>query len=527
MPLWTGMISSSIQVALASSVVILLSLTAASQHGGDGHAGRRLASQSGVLWEPYQSWTIRAPAYDGNPFDAVATVVFLHLESEDQHTTQMFYDGDGTWEFRFTGTRVGEWQFQSSSEHEAFDGWHGSIDIAPNPEPDAVGFLTARGTRFAVPTDEEGAMEARLYNVYMNHALKDSLDDYSSDLETLDFEMDEILDEVEEHGLDALFVAVNNNWFAFGSNGHHEHDSQDPSLETFLVLETLILRARHRGLSVHIWKWGDEDRRWTPIGVGGINGPPDRRLQRYIAARLGPLPGWTMSYGFDLHEWVTEEEVRSWWQYMHHHLGWPRLLMARESSSHSSSPFDMGDDKLDVFSTDEKKESLTEYYHSAAEKMATYALPLLYERRFLHTRDGTWDMETTRRAIWQFTMAGGAAGVWGVLWGDGPPYPEPAQLRTHSIFWRDRFGFDLSRTMLLGSDRAFALRDEKGSRAVVYAEAASTIRLARLGLTGPQSVIAVDTTAPYGEIELGIVHVDEYVWSAPYESDWALAVGSF
>ena len=76
----------------------------------------------------------------------------------------------------------------------------------------------------------------------------------------------------------------------------------------------MVVIAHRNGASLHMWAWGDESRRWTPIGVGGINGTPDRRLQRYIASRLGPLPGWTMGYGFDLQEWVSESQTQAWAQ---------------------------------------------------------------------------------------------------------------------------------------------------------------------------------------------------------------------
>ncbi|MCB9249861.1 MAG: hypothetical protein H6613_15565 [Ignavibacteriales bacterium] len=74
----------------------------------------------------------------------------------------------------------------------------------------------------------------------------------------------------------------------------------------------LIVTAREKGLHVHFWSWGDEQRNQTLVDVlGGINGVEDKRLQRYIAARLGPIPGWSMGYGFDLHEWVKRIKSES------------------------------------------------------------------------------------------------------------------------------------------------------------------------------------------------------------------------
>jgi hypothetical protein len=514
---------------VAALVALLITTVANVAVAISSDADRGFETRSALLWAPFEAWTVAAAGVPGNPFDAVATVTFTHQATGEHRTSEMFYVGDERWEFRFTGTRLGTWRFASFSAHAALDGWHGSIDVAQNPDPSVRGFLTATGTRFAEPTSEGGTVTTRLYNVYMNHELKNSLHEYSLDEEAREAEVAEMLDAVEAHGLDAVFVAVNNNWFQFGVDSHRDHDQEDPSLDSFAVLETLIVRAHQRGLSVHVWKWGDEDRAWTPIGVGGINGVPDRRLQRYIAARLGPVPGWTMSYGFDLHEWVTPEEVRSWWSYMHQHLGWPRLLMARESRAGREDPrdqFDLGQEKLDVHSSDERPEE--DFLESATALFEKAHTPLLFERRFLHTRDRVWDMETTRRALWQFTLAGGAGAIWGTLWDDGPPYPKPYQLQTHGSFWSERFTDDLTRAERTdGVGTAITLWNHVRTRAVFYAEATGSVRIDLSGAATPLRAVAVDTAAPYREIDLGRLPSEDQVWAAPHRSDWAVAVGDF
>lgn len=463
------------------------------------------------------------------PFDVEATVTFSHVGSDARHTTRMFYASDDTWSFRFTATRSGAWRFATASPHEALDGWSGVVEVSPNPDPEAAGFLTTAGSRVAVPIDEDGTLAARTYHVYQNTPSKNSLLDYSTDPDELESEVAEILGEAEAHGMDALFVAMNNNWFAFGADAWQDHDSEVPSLESFEVLETLILRAFERGLSVHIWAWGDEERGWTPIGVGGINGEAGRRLQRYIAARLGPLPGWTMSYGFDLNEWVAPAQVRSWWSYMHAHLGWPRLLMARESQADVSDPFfefDLGAHPLDVVSSDERPEE--DFFTNARTLLEREASPVLYERRFLHTRDGIWDLTTTRRAMWQLTLAGAAGGVWGVLWNDGEPYLETAPLYTHGRFWRDRLALDLDRANLLNDDAVtIELTDAAATRLVVYAEDVDRVPLDVSGMNASRHAIAIDTTRPYEEIDLGELAAEDGIWEAPYLSDWVVAVGDF
>lgn len=490
---------------------------------------RSFETQHGVLWEPFQEWSLTMAEEVAQPFDVEGIVVFDHVASDARHTTRLFYDGGNVWSFRFTGTRSGTWRFATASPHDDLDGWTGVVEVEPSPDAQATGFLTTAGSRMAVPIDEDGTLAARTYHVYQNTPFKNSLHDYSTDPVALETEIAQILGETEAHGMDAVFVAMNNNWFAFGASAWHDHDSQVPSLESFAVLETLILRAHERGLSVHIWAWGDEERGWTPIGVGGINGEADRRLQRYIAARLGPLPGWTISYGFDLNEWVTPAQVRSWWSYMHAHLGWPRLLMARESQADVGDPFlefDLGAHPLDMVSSDERPED--DFFASARALLARDAGPVLYERRFLHTRDGVWDQTTTRRAMWQFTLAGAAGGVWGVLWNDGEPYPETDTLHTHGRFWRHRLALDLDRASELGSDgTVIALADAAATRLVVYAEATSRVPLDVSAMRGSRRAVAIDTARPYAELDLGDLAAEDGTWEAPYASDWVVAVGDF
>lgn len=492
-------------------------------------AAQAFTTETGTLWGPVLEWEVENPAYSGNPFDVIADVAFTHVESGQSHETQMFYASDDLWKFRFTGTRTGEWTFETVSDDADLDGLKGTVVIEENPDADVRGFLVSDGNQFAIQSGDDGAVSATLYNVYYNHPDDThQLHHYSLDREETRRQINVVLDELESHGLQATFIEPRHSWFSYGAESHRDHDSVDPDPESFRILETIIMEAHKRGLHVHIWKWGDEERRWTPHGVGGINGEADRRLQRYIASRLGPLPGWTMSYGFDLQEWVEPDEVRDWHAYMHDHLGWPRLLMAREEIGSPPTDF-FTPGEMDVFSNDERFIDNQDFYDQALRDLGEEpSRPVLYERRFHHTRDDIWDMDHTRRALWQFTLAGGAGAIWGVLWADAEdaePYPNPEQLLTHREFWRDRF--------LLGMERAndlsdgYVLREPESDSYVFYKEGTSAIELDLSGMDRPLPAIAVDTKRRYEEIKVGELNAEAQVWTAPYESDWALAVGSF
>jgi hypothetical protein len=219
------------------------------------------------------------------------------------------------------------------------NGHGGTITVEPNPDPAIKGFLLTAGTKFARQVGDSGALEGFIFNVYQDNFEFPA--DYADRQKSVRLDYvsrypaeawaTAYLQKAREHGADALFMALAHQWLQVGALSYEEHASRNPDPATFEMLEQVITTVHGQGGHLHIWMWGDEERKWTPIGLpGGINGEVDLRLQRYIAARLGPLPGWSISYGFDLHEWVLRAEVGTWGAYLHLHLGWPRIVAARE-----------------------------------------------------------------------------------------------------------------------------------------------------------------------------------------------------
>jgi len=494
-----------------------------------------------------------------DPFDVVARVTFRYLgpdgdardeasggeasggEAADTIVTEAFYDGDhegaAVYRFRFTGTRLGAWSFASESEHPALDGWTGAIEVVPNEDDEVPGFLTAANGRFAWPVGNDGRVEGVAYHVFMHGGNEgEDLGRIPRREAPMRAAVDALLDEAEENGARALFVGVWNQWFELGASRWDQHDSVHPDPATFRLLETMIARAHERGMALHIWQWGDEERRWTPLGVGrdegqdGVDGVADRRLQRYIAARLGPLPNWTMAYGFDLHEWVTPDDVRRWAANLHELLGWPHLLMAREQGL-GDRDFDFAGEPLDVVSSDARPllDGLDLYQVTLGELAAAVGRPVLFERRFLYLRDDVWTMDATWRALWTMTMAGGAGSVWGVHWDAQEPYPEPSQLRIFRRFWQGRLDLDLEPARADDGTLWFFAPDD--ARGVAYAEDTDVLTLPPV----PEGavVVAVDTRGEaYEELVVspdaaGAAPTGEpWRWQAPHVSDWAVAVGT-
>lgn len=482
-----------------------------------------LGPRDATMWF-YEEWSLESPSCDGNPFDVVARVAFAHAGSDQTRTTEMFYAGDATWKFRFTGTRLGEWRFTTVSDDPELSGHNGTIMVRSNPDPKIKGFLTHKGNRFTMQMGNDADLAAYRFNVYMNRTrlsgtiigLPDEADEFRA-----------LLVDAEQHGFDTVFVHVVNNWFRYGALKYSEHDSERPDLRTFEALETAITTAHRQGCRVHIWAWGDESRKWTPIGVGGINGPADRRLQRYIAARLGPLPGWTMGYGFDLHEWTTRSQLDDWSNYLHAHLGWDHLLCARghrlPDRANNMNSYDGFGRGVELTTT---AHGPRDYHEVVADLDTDLDQPHFYEERHSYLRQGfQLDMDGTRRLLWWQTLAGGMGGFYG-FYPDSPhPYPNPEQMRCVRDFWRDRFLLDMVRANELTDGHCLKTPDK--TKYVFYKEDADTIRLDLSAAAVALKTVAVDTTKEYREIDLGSLRPAKQTIKLPARSDWAITVGKF
>ncbi|MBI5669314.1 MAG: DUF5060 domain-containing protein [Chloroflexi bacterium] len=477
--------------------------------------------QTGTVWSPYLEWNLPNPTYTGNPFDLAATVTFVHGDSGEIRRTGMFYAGDNTWKFRFTATRTGLWTFTTQSDDPDLNGHTGTVVVNPNPDPNITGFLTSVGNKFALQTGPDGQLRGFLLNIYQNQIDPNGAPGSIFLEGVLSFKdpnrLNTYLQEARSLGFRTVFFApVDDLVWTDGTN---------PRLDTFAALDFIISESHRQGMGVHLWLWGDAERGWTP--PGSINSAADKRLQRYIAARLGPLPGWTMGYGFDLGEWVTEAQLQEWANTLHSNMGWEHLLSARgfplleqDMLSYSSSGTEAARGKL--YTSPNGPASFEEV---AADLDSSTGQPHLYEERFFYQRsaDGgpTWTMERTRQSLWWYAMAGGVGAIWGYRGGNR--YPNPEQILTFNRFWENRFLLDLERVNSGSSTRVLRADD----RYVFYQENTNAIPLDLSALTGRQPAVAVDTKKAYAEIDLGVLQPGSQTWTAPYVSDWAIAVGWF
>lgn len=474
-------------------------------------------------WGRYCEWELTNPSYAGNPYDLVATVTFAHEASGERRTTGMFYAGGDTWKFRFTGSRPGSWRFETNSCAEPLNGRRGTVMVRPNEH--GYGFVTSWKNRWARPKGAVGELELFVPQLVMYGEPPDFYQrpgQVDADIQTF----------IVEHGFNGFHVPVFCRWFDLQKDQASDIDDPDPNPDprTFEALELLITKAHAAGAFVHLWVWGDEQRTMTPR-KWGINGEVDRRLQRYMAARLGPLPGWTMGYGFDLWEWVKEEQLVAWQQHMHAQLGWPHLLGAR-AHQHGRPLRDLMTARLDYVGFETHRPDY-DVYAQALERHPDK--PVFMEDRFRIREGGypekDYDEEMTRRGLWHSSMAGGVANIWGHLLGESSmprasrPYPRPDWIKTNAEFLRGRFLKELQRDQTVSDGPC--LCDPECTRVLVYQEGTRKIRLDLSRMSAPQAAVAVDTTRPYEEIRLGRLPARAQVWEAPRQSDWAIAIGDF
>ena len=404
-----------------------------------------LGTMHGTQWYPYLQWTMTNPTWNGNAFDIVATVEFTHQLSSDTRRTEMFFVGGESWAFRFTGTRPGIWSFVTSSEDEDLGGHTGKVMITPNTRTDAHGFLKKFGSKWGWEGTENVFVPQLVMCNYITGSNSPQV--FHNKPELVDHKIKQF---IIEHGFKGFHIPViGGRWFDINAARNSvELTMSDPDPRTFEALELLITKTYQAGGLVHIWPWGDHQRYQTPKSLkGGIGGFIDKRLLRYIAARLGPIPGWSMGYGFDLYEWVTASQVKAWRDLMHQHMGWFHFLGGRpvgsnQGADHTSNA--IWNKGLD-YSSYEHHRPTYEVYLAAVQ--AKPDQPVMSEDRFrirtCRYPRKDYNEELTRRGLYHSTMAGGVANIWGIHPNISPGgvYPNKSQIKTYSVFFNDKGRF--------------------------------------------------------------------------------------
>ncbi len=509
--------------------IFLVGLGAAPSRADD--LGTRTAAQ----WAPYLEWTLENPTWSGNAFDVEARVTFTHKASREIRRTEMFYAGGDSWAFRFTGTKTGIWSFVTTSEDENLRGHTGKVSIAAADRPNTHGFLKKFGNKWGWEGTEKAFAPQLVMWDYV--AGSNSPRGFHNDPDLIARKVEELVVARGFHGFHV--PVVGGRWFDIDSKSDKVVSSmREPDLRTFEALELLITKTHRAGGFVHIWSWGDHQRFQTPRSLeGGINGAIDRRLQRYIAARLGPIPGWSMGYGFDLDEWVEANQLREWRDSMHEWMGWHHFLGGRPAGPNRGEDHAaevVWNKGLDYSSYEHHRPTYDVY---VAALQAVPDQPVMSEDRFRirnHSRykDKDYNEELTRRGLYHSTMAGGVANIWGVHPDRSPGglHSNKDQLKTYSVFFDDhgRFLADMTpENRLSDDDDTRVLLSRAAQSLVVYRENAARVQMDLSTMTKPLRAVAVDTKSAYAEIGLGTLKPEAQIIDLPRRSDWVLAIGDF
>ncbi len=418
------------------------------------------------VWECYEIPT-DGPAYQS---------VTVQHESGEKYQVLTFQadptNPDSQIKFRFTPTRSGTWSFSTG----------GSLTINAERPAYAKGFVSAQGSQWIRSATGEAFVPQ--FVMYDKADLDAGLDEF-----------------VDGHGFD----------------GFHIINLRD-LLENPAYFEAVVLKTYRRGGMTHFWLWGDEMRNLTPDTYG----VDVDRLYREIAARLAPIPGWTLGYGFDLFEWATATEIEQFRAQLRENCSYYHLIGARghKNQYREISP------NLDYVSWEWHNPDYQDYRDHIDEANQK---PVFSEDRFrvrVSNQPKDYSPTQTRQGLWHSAMAGGVANIWGHQAGEAfsDPYPNKTALKTYSQFISATFNANMTPDNDLINTEGYCLRDAD-QLAICYAEQPTAIQLNLSKLAAPLKIIAVDTQAAYTEIDLASAG-PSFEWQPPYASDWALRISA-
>jgi len=326
------------------------------------------------LWECYQFEL-------GEYYQEHQSVNLIH-ENGDRHNS-LTYRGKLGVKVRFTPDKPGRW---------CIDGQDICVEVQ-NVRPEyAKGFVKANGTKWIRSATGEAFIPQ--YLMYDKPDLETGIDKF-----------------VHQHGF----------------TGFHIQNLRD-FLEKPEYFEAVVLKTYRAGGVTHFWLWGDEERNQTPNTYGvDVN-----RLYHEIAARLAPLPGWTLGYGFDVYEWAGSEEISRFRKQLNQLTGYPHLIGAR---GHKNKYQEIAKD-LDYASWEWHRPDYSDYkaHISKANGRPAFSEDRFRVRNSAIHRDKDYDFTETRRGLWRSLFAGGVANIWGYRKEEGVysnSYPNQGAIRCY------------------------------------------------------------------------------------------------
>ena len=531
-------------------------------------------------YEPFAEWELAYTEAEHEPHDVIATATFRHEEQELVRRSPLFFTGENTWRFRFTGEALGRWDVITAGPG-ALDGCRTSVTVVPAQERQR-GFLETDGARWRW----SATGEAHVPQLVMSKRLDSYWTNGTVDHESIEREIQEFIVETGFTGFSKSSIGPQ--WFDI-TDGSSDTRSYGPDVvpdpRSFAVLEAFLVAAYRAGAHTHLWLWGSDAHRigWShhggPDGVGGEMSRATRRLYRQVAGRLGPIPGWSIGYGYDLEHWTNAAKLQAWYDQLKGELGgWPHPIGARADAGDDRSESDVTRSPLregrdGIFWTGGDYIGMYDYRVPYQWYRATRAFgedrsrPVLQEDRF-RIRDSDrffvkdYTPALTRRGLWQSMLAGGVGNIWGNLLPEddnlgSQPYDNHATAELQGVsfeveekeaiaawseFWIEdgRFRSDFEPVNHLTDDEpgetiwderpsgdpvGVAVRSPERRHYVFYRECTDSLRMDLRGMIGTQPAIAVNTITGT-RTDLGTIQPRAYEpLDLPEKADWAVGVG--
>ena len=489
-------------------------------------------------YEPYLEWQINNVNYSGNKFDVVATVTFTH-SSGASHTTEMFWDDNSTWKWRFSGSETGNWSFTTSSDNNSLNGHTGTVTVTPNNDSKVKGYIRASGpqelrkwtwskdNRAFVPNYDMYTIPSEFYN--NNNEINNAIDRV-----------------IDEHGFTGFHLAsISGWWFDINrSNNDVKSGDNNPDPRTMEALEQLITKTYKAGGCVHFWLWGDDSRKENmDFSSTGVMGTAERRLHRYLAARLGPIPGWSVGYGYDLGEWMGSEKLNEWEEYIQSKLGWfhytgGRYQGPKKNPDHS--PGRVWNERMEYAAWEHHRPTKQALINATTEVTGK---PLFSEDRFrirpntgaFRDKDFSNDGADTRQYFYRLAASGGFASIWGYIEGDqdfgSDEYPNKQELRKYTkFFYEDEWRFHSDYVIandLSTNDDAYVLKTTDNKHYLIYIEDTSSVNINLSQANGNPTGVAMNTVGNnYQEITLNNLNNSNQNISLNSNSDWIIYIST-
>ncbi|MGB3223697.1 MAG: hypothetical protein WBB23_12915 [Desulforhopalus sp.] len=214
-----------------------------------------------------------------------------------------------------------------------------------------------------------------------------------------------------------------------GFSGFHIANLRD-FLKNPEYFEAVVLDTYRAGGMTHFWIWGDKQRKLTPEHYeGDVN-----YLYNEILARLGPIPGWSVGYGFDLFEWASASDLNKWKESWNSAISYSHMMGARgyKNEYKEISP------EMDYMSWEWHRPDIEDYIKHLQHSNNK---PVFSEDRFRIRRPSKYPLkdyteELTISGLWNSFIAGGVANIWGNR-GSGKMYSKPYEMKSGIRKYRD------------------------------------------------------------------------------------------